>query len=107
MFVKIVFSALIIFSTFAYSNDSSKFDETIIQAPFIDSNSESLSPRTCTTHESERWDHCFIDSINGEEKMISFNFTNWGENRIVPKSGFGIGREFEFLFEGYARSDLG
>ena len=83
------------------------FDETLIQAPKVDSNEEYLRPSTCRTRDHLRWDVCFNKFENGELKMKSFKFSNTGENKIVPKSGFSIGRDFEFMFEGQARSDLG
>jgi hypothetical protein len=83
------------------------FDETKIQAPVTDSNEEILQSEVCRTRDNMRWDYCSTTNKNGEEQMNKFTFTNWGENKIIPKSGLGIGRDFEFLFEGYARSDLG
>lgn len=83
------------------------FDETKIQAPFTDSNEEYLMSTICKTRDHGRWDVCFEKFENGEEQMRAFSFYNWGENKIVPKSGFGIGRSFEFMFEGFARSDMG
>jgi len=83
------------------------FDETKIQAPLKESNEQSLTGTICRTRQHTRWDVCFNKFENDEEQMKSFNFTNWGENKIVPKSGFGVGRSFEFQFEDFARSDLG
>lgn len=83
------------------------FDETKIQAPFTDSNEEILQNTICRTRDHLRWDYCSTQFENGEEQMKSFKFSNWGENKIVPKSGFGMGRDFEFMFEGFARSDMG
>jgi hypothetical protein len=100
-----LFVLLLSFSSATFAD--ADFDETKIQAPFHDSNEERLSPTTCSSHVSLRWDHCTKENSNGIEQMINFNFTNWGENKIVPKSAFGVGRSFEFMFEGYARSDLG
>lgn len=83
------------------------YDETLIQAPFTDSNLESLESTICRTRDHLHWDVCSSRYANGEEQMKNFKFTNWGENPIVPNAGFGVGREFEFQFEGFARSDLG
>jgi hypothetical protein len=83
------------------------FDETKIQVPFKDSNEEFLQGTICKTREHLRWDVCFDKFDNGDEQMRSFNVANWGENKIVPKSGFGVGRTFEFMFEDFARSDMG
>lgn len=94
-------------STIAHSFVTSDFDETIIQAPFTDSNEESLLPTICRTRSHLRWDYCSNLYDNGDEQIKNFRFTNWGENKIVPKAGFGVGRDFEFQFEGFARSDLG
>lgn len=82
-------------------------DETKIRPPLTDSNEESLETTVCRTRDHLRWDYCSTRYQNGDEQMKNFKFTNWGENKIVPKSGFGIGRDFEFQFEGFARSDLG
>ncbi|RPJ72504.1 MAG: hypothetical protein EHM20_13670, partial [Alphaproteobacteria bacterium] len=83
------------------------FDETIVQAPLTDSNEEYLLPTICRTRNHLRWDYCSNMYKNGDEQVKNFRFTNWGENKIVPKAGFGVGRDFEFQFEGFARSDLG
>ncbi|MDD4972980.1 MAG: hypothetical protein PHY93_01445 [Bacteriovorax sp.] len=85
----------------------SDFDETKIQAPFTDSNNEGLQTTVCRTRDHLKWDYCSTIYENGEEQMKSFKFSNDGENKIVPKSGFGVGRDFEFMFEGFASSDLG
>lgn len=92
---------------FAQAKVITEFDETLIQAPFKDSNEQILLNTVCKTRDHLRWDVCFTRFENGEEQMKSFKFTNWGENKIVPKSGFGVGRSFEFMFEDFARSDLG
>jgi len=83
------------------------FDETKIQAPLKESNDQPLMGTICRTRQHLFWDVCFNKFANDEEQMKSFNFMNRGENRIVPTSGFGIGRSFEFQFEDFARSDLG
>lgn len=83
------------------------FDETKIQIPFVDSNEEILINSVCRTRENSGWDYCSTRYENGEEQMKSFRFTNWGENRIIPKKGFNISRDIKFMFEGFARSDLG
>ncbi len=101
----------ILFTTFnsipfiVHASDS--YDETKINLPITDSNEEFLMNTICKTKANLGWDLCFSKFQNGDEKMKSFTFTNLGENKIVPKSGFGIGRDFEFMFEGFARSDLG
>lgn len=83
-------------------------DETIIQPPLIDSNEEALMPVSCRTRDHLRWDVCFnVYEEDGFRLMKSFNFSNYGINRIVPMEGFGVGRHFEFMFEGLARSDMG
>lgn len=91
----------------AQANVITDFDETKIQVPFKDSNEEFLQGIMCKTREHLRWDVCFDKFDNGDEQMRSFNLANWGENKIVPKSGFGVGRTFEFMFEDFARSDMG
>lgn len=85
----------------------SDFDETKIQTPFTDSDEEILQSTICRTREHLRWAYCSTLYPNDDEQMRSFEFANWGENKIVQKSGFGIRRNFEFMFEGFARSDLG
>lgn len=96
-----------LFIDLTWANTIREFDETQIQAPFADSNEEKLSTTICRTREHLRWDTCATILDNGEEQMKNFTFGNWGENKIVPKTGFGIGRDFTFMFEGFARSDLG
>jgi hypothetical protein len=91
----------------AYTAVISDYDETKIQEPFSDSNEEFLEATICRTRDHLRWDYCSSKYANGEEQMKNFKFSNYGENKIVPKSGFGVGRDFEFQFEGFARSDLG
>jgi hypothetical protein len=95
------------FTTFANAKIITDFDETKIQAPFVDSNDEPLIGTVCKTRDNLRWDYCSTRYENGQEQMKSFKFSNIGENKIIPKSGFGVGRDYEFLFEGFARSDLG
>ncbi len=97
----------LIFSNLANAKVISDYDETIIQAPFVDSNEETLISTVCRTRDHLRWDYCSTRYENGEEQMKSFKFSNVGENKIVPNSGFGVGRDFEFMFEGFARSDMG
>ncbi len=87
-------------------NAFAQFDETKIQAPFKISNEQSLEATVCRTRDHLRWDVCSILFNNKEEQERSFVFTNVGENKIVPKSGWGVGRRFEFMFEDFARSDL-
>lgn len=102
----ILFTCLI-YGTVVNAVITQEYDETIIQAPFIDSNEEYLLPTICRTRAHLRWDYCSNMYKNGDEQVKNFRFTNWGENKIVPNAGFGIGRDFEFQFEGFARSDLG
>ncbi len=84
------------------------FDETLIQSPFVESNEESLQSESCRGRPPYfKWDYCAITNDKGEEQVSRFSFTNWGDNEIVHKGGFGVGRDFQFLFQGYARSDLG
>ncbi len=103
--------SLIFFSlgltTIAQSKIITDYDETLIQSPLTDSNEEMLLNTVCRSRDHLRWDYCSDQYDNNEEQMKSFKFINEGENRIVQKSGIGIGREFEFLFQGFARSDLG
>lgn len=94
-------------SSFANSAVIPDYDETKIQEPFSESNEEFLEATICRTRDHLRWDYCSSKYANGEEQMKNFKFSNYGENKIVPKSGFGVGRDFEFQFEGFARSDLG
>jgi hypothetical protein len=93
--------------TLAHAGVITDFDETKIQAPLKESNEQALIGTICKTRVNAQWNVCFNKFENNEEQMKSFTFTNWGENKIVPKSGFGIGRSFEFMFEDLARSDLG
>lgn len=83
------------------------FDETLLQAPKKDSDTESIYAVICRTRTHLRWDICSSLRPDNSESVKSFKFSNMGENKIVKKSGFGIGRDFEFLFEDQARSDLG
>jgi hypothetical protein len=105
--LKIFSLTALFFLDHAYASSFTPFDETQIQAPYIDSNEQSLQSELCRTRQHSRWDYCSITNDFGEEQMNRFTFTNWGENKIVVKSQFGVGRDFEFLFESYARSDLG
>jgi hypothetical protein len=91
----------------AFSQNLVDFDETVIQAPKIDSDEESLNGLLCRTRDHLRWDVCYNVLPSNEERMKSFKFQNSGENKIVQRSGFGIGRDYEFMFEGFARSDVG
>lgn len=94
-------------ASLVYSIENLEFDETVITSPLTDSNEEPLYNTVCKTRDHLRWDVCFNRDENNIETMKSFKFTNYGENKIVPMSGFGVGRDFEFMFEGFARSDLG
>lgn len=84
-----------------------EFDETLIQAPFKESNEAGLYGTSCRTRNHLRWDICY--NVNQDDSMVekSFKFQNNGKNKIVPMEGFGVGREYEFMFEDMARSDLG
>ena len=87
-------------------NAFAEFNETQIQYPIKESNEEILYGSSCRTREHQLWDVCFSINPQGAKLMRSFKFSNYGENDIVPNSGFGVGREFEFNFEGLARSDM-
>lgn len=89
------------------ANAFAEFDETLIQAPIKESNEEVLYAGGCRTRDHERWNICY--TINPDEVYTprSFSFSNVGENKIVPKPGFFVSRDFEFTFEGVARSDMG
>lgn len=82
-------------------------DETVVQAPLKDSNEEPLMGTVCRTRDHLRWDYCMNRDEDNNELMKSFKFTNYGGNPSVPMGGFAVGREFEFMFEDLARSDLG
>ncbi len=94
-------------TSFVYSSHEIEFDETKIQAPWFDSNEEMLRTTVCRSRLHSRWNYCSYTNDKDYEKIKDFNFMNWGPNKIVSKPGFGIGRSFEFMFEGFARSDLG
>lgn len=83
------------------------FDETILQKPLKDSNEMNLTNVICNTRDNLFWDVCFNKLPDESLLMRSFKFTNPGGNKIVKNQGLGIGREFEFMFEDFARSDLG
>jgi hypothetical protein len=100
-------SYFFILLTLTSLNIFSDIDETVLQAPLKDKNTEDLGPTKCITRDHLRWDVCFSMLADNTESMRSFRFSNDGENKIVPKAGFGVGRSFEFLFEDKARSDLG
>lgn len=101
----IVLSSLL-YSAFSIGSVITDYDETKIQAPIRESNEEELRPTICRTREHLKWDYCTSLYPDGSEQMRHFIFTNFGENKIVPNSGFGIGRDFKFQFQGLARSDL-
>lgn len=86
---------------------ASDFDETQIQVPFKNSNEERLSPTTCRTFEVRPWEICTSMISETQEVPKEFKFINSGENKIVPQTGFMAGREFTFMFQDLARSDLG
>lgn len=83
------------------------YDETQLTPPLKNSDDLSLTSTVCRTRDHLRWDVCYNLFADNSELMKSFRFSNDGENKIVTKSAFGIGRSFEFLFEDFARSDLG
>ena len=83
-----------------------QFDETKIQAPIRDSNEQNLNPTICKGRENMPWDICSILFDDKTEMERSFTFSNYGGNKTVPQSGWGISRSFEFLFEDFARSDM-
>lgn len=99
-----LFSVIFLLSSL---NIFADYDETILQAPSKDSDDLPLTSTICRTREHLAWDVCYNRFNDNSEKMKSFKFTNVGENKIVPQSGFGVGRDFEFQFEDHARSDLG
>lgn len=105
--IQLFFLSTMVLSNIASAKVITDFDETKIQAPFVESNEEFLQDTVCKTRDHLRWDYCSTRYENGEEQMKSFKFSNYGENKIVPKAGFGVGRDFEFMFEGFASSDLG
>lgn len=82
------------------------FDETIIQVPFKESNEHHLSSTRCLTRNHLFWDVCFAVDPKDEMLFKSFKFKNTGVNKIVPMEGFNLGREYEFMFEDLARSDI-
>lgn len=94
---------LLLLSTNLYA----EFDETLIQAPLRESNEESIYGSSCRTRDHLRWDVCYNVDQSGNYSIRSFKFQNYGPNKIVPNEGFGVGRDYEFQFEGQARSDLG
>ncbi len=98
--------ALSLFISTAISTAAfAEFDETQIQAPIKESNEEILYGSTCRSR--EHWDICFSVNPQNERTMKSFKFTNVGGNPTVPQEGgFMVGREFDFGFEGLARSDM-
>ncbi len=102
----LTFSLLLSISP-AFASPELDYDESSITTPLTDSNEESLYNTVCKTRNHLMWDVCYNRDENNIESMKSFKFSNSGENVIVPMSGFGVGREFEFMFEGFARSDLG
>lgn len=98
---------LLILSLLITSNLYAEFDETLIQPPLRESNDEGLYSTRCMTRDHLRWDVCFNVDQQDNLSIKSFKFQNVGINKIVPMEGFGVGREYEFQFEGQARSDLG
>jgi len=98
-----VFSFIFFSHTLAFAN----FDETKIQLPQKDSNEEKLSPTICRSSENGPWDICSSIINENTETPKNFKLLNSGENRTVPQSGNMVGREFTFMFQDLARSDLG
>lgn len=84
-----------------------EFDETKIQEPRKNSNEEKLSPTICRSKENIPWDVCSSIINDNLEVPKNFKLMNAGINRTVPQSGNLIGREFIFMFQDLARSDLG
>lgn len=105
--MKTLFLFSFILSTTLSTTLRAEFDETMIQAPLRESNEESIYASSCRTRDHLRWDVCYNMDREGNYSIRSFKFQNSGPNKIVPNEGFGIGREYEFQFEGQARSDLG
>ncbi|MBC7539625.1 MAG: hypothetical protein H7281_12450 [Bacteriovorax sp.] len=98
----LVFFFILILSAKVFAD----FDETQIQTPLKDSDEEILNGSICRTRDHGHWDVCYSLDANDVELMRSFKFSNFGGNKTVPMSGFGISRDFEFSFEGLARSDM-
>jgi hypothetical protein len=96
-----------IFLIFISNTSWANFDETKIQIPLKDSNKEKLLPTVCRTNENEIWDLCSSIIAENHEMPKNFKIINLGENNTVPHSGNMIGREFTFMFQDMARSDLG
>jgi hypothetical protein len=100
--MKFIFFVLILISNTSWAN----FDETKIQIPLKDSNEEKLLPMVCRTNENNLWDLCLSMIDTNHETPNSFKLINLGDNNTVPHSGNMIGREFTFMFQDMARSDL-
>ena len=90
-------------STFA---EMPKFDETLIRAPLLESNEITLYAGGCNTRDHLRWDMCYTIDHQEIYTPRSFQFSNMGGNTSVPNEGFNVRRNFEFNFEGLARSDM-
>lgn len=99
----LLLSLLTLSSTPAFADH----DETVVQAPLKNSNEQPITSTICRTRSHLRWDVCYNRDENENELMKSFKFMNYGGNETVPMGGFGVGREFEFMFEDLARSDMG
>ena len=90
-----------------YYMNESDYNESQIHVPSKDLNETSLETHSiCRPRDHLRWDFCSTQLTDGAELIKNFNFTNYGENKIVPKADIGIGRYFEFSFEDHARSDI-
>lgn len=96
-----------LFFIFIVNNVMAGFDETKIQVPLKDSNEEKLSPTICRSSENELWDLCSSIINDQKETPKNFKLLNPGGNVAVPQSGNLVGREFTFMFQDLARSDLG
>ena len=83
------------------------FDETLTQPPLRQSNQESLdnNPFKCITRNHLLWSTCY--NIGTKDVFVprSFNFTNEGGNKTVPKST-EANRKYSFEFQGAALSDM-
>jgi hypothetical protein len=103
----IMTKSLVLFLAFIFSVKAfADFDETIIQQPPKESDEEILYSSLCKTRQHGHWDVCYGVNEKDEQLMRSFKFSNLGGNKTVPMSGFSIRRDFEFSFEGLARSDM-
>lgn len=84
-----------------------EFDETLIQPPLKESNQVALFGRGCRNKKDQIWNSCYTIDKNENQTPASFSFMNRGPNKIVQNEGFMVGRDFEFMYEDTARSDMG